>query len=124
MQNFLKINDNDNVVVALNVIPAGETIGVQVQGCEKQITALEEIPAGHKMAICEIPEGGEVIKYGYRIGNTKEAVKAGAWIHTHNIKTALGDLLEYTYEPVAATLCREKMRKTSLSWASTVLTAR
>ncbi len=102
MQNFLKINDNDNVVVALNVIPAGETIGVQVQGCEKQITALEEIPAGHKMAICEIPEGGEVIKYGYRIGNTKEAVKAGAWIHTHNIKTALGDLLEYTYEPVAA----------------------
>lgn len=102
MQNFLKINDNDNVVVALNVIPAGETIRVQVQGCEKQITALEEIPAGHKMAICEIPEGGEVIKYGYRIGNTKEAVKAGAWIHTHNIKTALGDLLEYTYEPVAA----------------------
>ena len=104
MQNFLKINDNDNVVVALNAIPAGETINVEVQGGEKQVTALEEIPAGHKMAICEIPAGGEVIKYGYRIGNTKEAVKAGAWIHTHNIKTALGDLLEYTYEPVAAGL--------------------
>ena len=99
MQNFLKINDNDNVVVALNTIPAGESIQVDVQGTEKTITALEEIPAGHKMAICDIPEGGEVIKYGYRIGNTKEAVKIGNWIHTHNVKTALGDLLEYTYEP-------------------------
>jgi len=101
MQNFIKINDNDNVIVALNVIPAGETVQVKVQGGVKDIAALEEIPAGHKMAICDIPAGGEVIKYGYRIGNTKEAVKAGAWIHTHNVKTALGDLLEYKYEPVA-----------------------
>lgn len=100
MQNFLKIHDNDNVVVALNAIPQGESIQVEVQGAVKSVTALEEIPAGHKMAICDIPEGGEVIKYGYRIGNTKEAVKTGNWIHTHNVKTALGDLLEYTYEPV------------------------
>lgn len=100
MQNFLKINDNDKVVVALNAIPAGESIQVEVGGELKTVTALEEIPAGHKMAICDIPEGGEVIKYGYRIGNAKEPIKAGAWIHTHNVKTALGDLLEYTYEPV------------------------
>lgn len=100
MQNFLKINDNDKVVVALNPIPAGETVDVEVQGQMKQISALEEIPAGHKMAICDIPAGGEIIKYGYRIGYAKEDIKAGAWIHTHNIKTALGDLLEYTYEPV------------------------
>ena len=99
MQNFLKINENDNVVVALNVIPAGEAVQVEAQGETKRMTALEEIPAGHKMAICDIPEGGEVIKYGYRIGNAKEAIKCGNWIHTHNVKTALGDLLEYTYEP-------------------------
>ena len=102
MQNFLKINDNDNVVVALNAIPQGETITVEVSGESGQITAREEIPAGHKMAICEIPAGGEVIKYGYRIGNAKEEIPAGAWIHTHNVGTALGDLLEYSYEPVAA----------------------
>ena len=99
MQNFIKINDNDKVIVALNTIPAGEKLSVEVDGVTKEITALEEIPAGHKMAICDIPEGGEVIKYGYRIGNAKEPIKAGQWIHTHNVKTALGDLLEYTYEP-------------------------
>ena len=102
MQNFLKINDNDNVVVALNAIPRGETITVEVSGKESRITAREEIPAGHKMAVCDIPAGGEVIKYGYRIGNAKEDIPAGAWIHTHNVGTALGDLLEYSYEPVAA----------------------
>ncbi len=95
MQDFLKINDNDNVVVALNTLPAGTSISVGA----KTVTALEEIPAGHKMAICDIPEGGEVIKYGYRIGNAKEAIKEGGWIHTHNVKTALGDLLEYSYNP-------------------------
>lgn len=100
MQNFLKINENDKVVVALKPIPAGETVTVEVQGRMKEITALEEIPAGHKMAICDIPAGGEVIKYGYRIGNAKEDIKAGSWIHTHNVKTALGDLLEYSYDPV------------------------
>ena len=64
MQDFLKINDNDNVVVALNTIPAGEKITVSVGDGSKTVTAREEIPAGHKMAICDIPEGGEVIKYG------------------------------------------------------------
>ncbi len=102
MQNFLKINDNDNVVVALNAIPQGETITVEVSGADIRITAQEEIPAGHKMAVCPIPAGGEVIKYGYRIGNAKEDIPAGAWIHTHNVGTALGDLLEYSYDPVAA----------------------
>ncbi len=95
MKDYIKIHENDNVIVAIKEIAAGETVnagGVQV-------TAGETIPAGHKMALCDIAEGGDVIKYGFRIGNAKEAVKAGAWIHTHNVKTALGDLLEYSYEP-------------------------
>ena len=100
MQNFIKINENDNVVVALNTLPQGETLNVKVRGTLKTVTALDEIPAGHKMALCDIPEGGEVIKYGYCIGNTSETVREGSWIHVHNLKTALDDLLEYTYEPV------------------------
>ena len=96
MQNFLKINDNDNVVVALQALPQGTVI--TLEGGDT-VTAVEEIPAGHKMAIEDIPEGCQVVKYGYRIGNAKENIKAGAWIHTHNVKTALGDLLEYTYDP-------------------------
>ena len=101
MQNFIKINDNDNVVVALKTIPAGEWLEVPDHGEVRKIAALEEIPPGHKMAVREIPEGGQVIKYGYRIGHAKENIPAGAWIHTHNLATALGDLLEYSYQPVS-----------------------
>ncbi|MBR4060636.1 MAG: altronate dehydratase [Lachnospiraceae bacterium] len=97
MQNFLRIHENDNVVVALQTILQGTEIVLE-DG--RVVVAGEEIPAGHKMAVADIAEGTSVIKYGYRIGNAKEAIKAGDWIHTHNVKTALGDLLEYIYEPV------------------------
>ena len=96
MQDFIRIHENDNVAVALRPIAKGET--VDVAGIS--VTTLEDIPQGHKFAIKPIACGGEVIKYGFRIGYTKEDVAAGQWIHVHNIKTALGDLLNYTYEPV------------------------
>ena len=98
MQNFIKINDNDNVIVALNTIPEGTALTLE-NGVT--VTSNMEIPAGHKMAIRDIAKGAEVIKYGYRIGFTKEAVNVGDWIHVHNLKTGLGDLLEYTYEPTS-----------------------
>ncbi|MBQ7954809.1 MAG: altronate dehydratase [Lachnospiraceae bacterium] len=100
MQNFLRINDNDNVAVAIQTILAGDTIVISGNDGDITVTAVEEIPAGHKIALVDMPEGTSVIKYGFQIGFTKEAVKKGAWIHTHNLKTGLGDLLEYTYEPV------------------------
>ena len=96
MKDFIKINENDNVIVALRELAAGETILAGTQ----EVTARETIPAGHKMAIRDIAAGAEVIKYGFRIGNAKENIAAGQWVHVHNLKTALGDLLEYTYEPV------------------------
>ena len=96
MQDFIKIHEDDNVVVAINTLAPGSVVDLG----DVQVTAGEEIPAGHKMAIKDIACGEAVTKYGFRIGNAKEDVKAGQWIHTHNVKTALGDLLDYTYEPV------------------------
>ena len=100
MQDFIRIHESDNVIVALNPIPAGTELKVPDKAGELTVTTAEEIPAGHKMALKEIPAGSEVIKYGFRIGNAKEDIHKGQWIHTHNVKTALGDLLEYSYEPV------------------------
>ena len=61
MQNFIKINDNDNVIVALNTIPEGTALTLE-NGVT--VTSNMEIPAGHKMAIRDIAKGAEVIKYG------------------------------------------------------------
>ena len=112
MKDFIKIHEQDNVIVAIRELAAGETVVLEASeqdgsasGKEPVIIRVQEtIPAGHKMAIREIACGGEVIKYGFRIGHAKEEIHAGQWVHVHNIKTALGDLLEYTYEPVQTAL--------------------
>ena len=95
MTNILKINPADNVVVAIQPQSAGAVI--EVDG--KQITVLEDVPAGHKIAIQDLAEGENVIKYGFPIGHAKEAKKAGSWMNENNIKTNLAGLLEYEYHP-------------------------
>ena len=92
---YIKINNSDNVCVALNALKAGEKITV---GNESVVTN-SDIPAGHKVALKDIKSGEGIIKYGSRIGLAKEDIKAGDHVHIHNIKTALGDLLEYQYIP-------------------------
>ena len=81
--------------MALNALKVGEKITV---GNESVVTN-SDIPAGHKVALKDIKSGEDIIKYGSRIGLAKEDIKAGDHVHIHNIKTALGDLLEYQYIP-------------------------
>ena len=70
MQDVIKINQEDNVAVALRPVAKGETI---VAG-DFSVTTLEEIPQGHKVALKPIKAGGEVVKYGFRIGFAKEDI--------------------------------------------------
>lgn len=95
MQSFIKINEKDKVAVAL--IPLAKGTEVCVGGAS--VTLAEDIAQGHKFALTDIGEGEPVIKYGQPIGIAREPIAAGSWIHTHNMKTALGDLLTYTYHP-------------------------
>ena len=95
MTDILKINPADNVVVAIQPLSAGAVI--EVDG--KQITVLEDIPAGHKIAIADIKAGENVIKYGFPIGHAREDKQAGAWMNENNIKTNLAGLLSYEYHP-------------------------
>ncbi|MCC8127794.1 MAG: altronate dehydratase family protein [Clostridiales bacterium] len=100
MQDFIRIHENDSVAVALRPIAKGEQLTVG----QYHVTTLEEIPQGHKFALKPIAAGGDVIKYGFRIGRAKENIPAGGWVHVHNIGTALGELLSYTYEPIGSDL--------------------
>ena len=95
MQEYIKINGADNVAVALRDYTKGETLSVD--GVE--VTLAEDIARGHKFTLEALEEGAPVIKYGFPIGYTKEAVKKGCHIHVHNLKTGLGDDLSYEYHP-------------------------
>lgn len=80
---FIKINPADNVAVA-------------VQDVE---TASGFVPAGHKVALHDLAEGEDVIKYGFPIGHLLTSVPEGGIIDHTNLKTNLEGLLDYTYEP-------------------------
>lgn len=93
MKNIIKINENDNIVVALTDLTEGQVIPI---GSSK-ITLKEDIKRGHKIAISDIKVDEDVIKYGFPIGHSIVNVSKGQWIHTHNIKTNLDGIKEYNF---------------------------
>lgn len=59
-----------------------------------------DIESGHKYALKPILKGNDVIKYGYPIGIATADINEGDHVHSHNVKSKLGDILEYKYSPV------------------------
>lgn len=57
------------------------------------------LETGHKFALCDIKEGENVIKYGCPIGHAICHIKKGEQVHTHNLRTNLGDNAEYEFAP-------------------------
>ncbi len=94
MQKYLKIHPKDMVAVALTSLSAGDICVIDGE----EICLKEDIMRGHKFALTEIRAGNEILKYGNAIGKATCDIAPGEWVHTHNLKTGLGDLLEYTYD--------------------------
>ena len=62
MQDFIKINKDDNVAVALKPIAKGTTLNV----AGTEVTTIEDIPQGHKFVIKPIKKGDAVIKVWFQ----------------------------------------------------------
>lgn len=93
---FIKINENDNVVVAISPVKAGEELdGIKV---------LQDVDKGHKIAICDIKKDDNIVKYGFPIGHATSDIKTGEHVHVHNVKTNLKGVLEYQYTPALSDL--------------------
>lgn len=70
MSRLIRINPRDNVAVALEPLKSGESaLGV---------TLREDIPAGHKFALCDIAENENVVKYGFPIGHATQPFRRAA----------------------------------------------
>ena len=95
MAEFIKINPADNVAVAIHDVEAGGCFDID----GVQITPKALIPAGHKVALRDMNEGEDVIKYGFPIGHLLLAVPKGGLIEHSVLKTNLEGLLEYSYQP-------------------------
>lgn len=103
---WIQINPIDNVAVALSPLQKGETIELG----EKSVILKEDIAQGHKFALKPIKAQENIMKYGLSIGHAKQDIQEGEWVHIHNIKTNLNDVLEYTYDKNVQPLEPQKER--------------
>lgn len=94
----VRIHPADTVAVALQSVHRGSLIDLQ----GKRISAAQDIPVGHKIALVFIGKGEQVMKYGHRIGSAMTDIEPGSWVHTHNLQTNLTGLTEYSYQPFRA----------------------
>ncbi|KZL89289.1 galactarate dehydratase [Clostridium magnum] len=78
-QTYIKVNDLDNVAIAVNAIPAGTEV-------MDNILANEDIPQGHKIALCDIPKDGKIIRYGIVLGYAINPIKKGDWINENMLQ--------------------------------------
>ena len=95
MAEFIKINAADNVAVAIHDVEAGGCFDIDGM----QICPLARIPAGHKVALRNMSEGEDVVKYGFPIGYLLQDVPQGGMIDHNNLMTNLKGIMEYSYEP-------------------------
>jgi altronate dehydratase small subunit len=84
------VEPTDNVATALREVSAGETITVDRIDSEVTVDVVDDVAFGPKLARADVPEGGEVTKYGTSIGNATEDVAAGEWVHVHNVESNYG----------------------------------
>ena len=78
---YVRLHDDDNVVVVVNDQGVAEGSrfpdGLQV---------IEGVPQSHKVATVDIPEGGEVLRYGQIIGYALQAIPRGSWVQESQLK--------------------------------------
>ena len=80
--------DNVGVVVVEGLEAGTDMLCVVTQdNSDFRLTAKDDIPIGHKVALTDLAEGDTVIKYGEDIGRVVASAAKGGHVHIHNLKT-------------------------------------
>ncbi|MGI9478829.1 MAG: UxaA family hydrolase [Hyphomicrobiaceae bacterium] len=93
MDTIVVMKSEDNVATCLKDMAAGHVAEATVGGATRSVTLKNDIPFGHKIALCDIAKGDEVLKYAEIIGIASAAIAAGEHVHVHNVESirARGD---------------------------------
>jgi hypothetical protein len=78
------IHPDDNVATLLDDAGAGP-IHLTGESAHDTLAALDPIAHSHKVATRDVPQGGAILKYGIRIGHATRDIRAGEWVHLHNM---------------------------------------
>ena len=88
----LVVNPQDNVANLIGSGTKGAVAECTVEGqTESQaIELLDDVPANHKIAFCDITAGDTIVKYGLSIGRASCDIAKGQYVHVHNIESNRG----------------------------------
>lgn len=81
MRQYIRLHDDDNVVVALDNLQQHHIIETDAE----PLQLLDDVPPYFKVAIRDIASGAPVIKYGMCIGTSTETIARGQLVHVHNM---------------------------------------
>ncbi|MFD4525784.1 UxaA family hydrolase [Streptomyces sp. NPDC058470] len=99
----------DNVALTLTDLHEGTVC----DACPSPIPIAQDIPAGHKVALTDIPAGQAIVKYGAVIGYATTPITLGSHVHVHNVAVR-----------GAASPNRGAARRTPVSWTPPVVPTR
>jgi (2R)-sulfolactate sulfo-lyase subunit alpha len=90
MIHFVVHEEGDGVgVIVVEGVQAGQALSGWIMEDDKdlEVTARNDIPIGHKIALRDYQPGDTVIKYGVDIGKVVQPIRKGEHLHVHNVKT-------------------------------------
>ena len=99
---------SDSVGTAVGPIHPG-VIRLLGEPGDLQVSALSDIPFGHKFALKDIRAGEPIWKYGARIGTATADILQGEHVHLHNMRS--------DFDERAATLDKETAAPTDVVYA-------
>jgi galactarate dehydratase len=78
---YIRVHPQDNVAIVVNDggLPGGAVF-------PDGLVLRERVPQGHKVALMDLAEGAEVIRYNVVIGYALKALSKGSWINEHVIR--------------------------------------
>lgn len=86
----IAIKSCDNVATAIRNIEAGQEVLVGTGDKVLVLTVIQEIPYGHKLALCNIKRGENILKYAAVIGRATQDIQKGMHVHIQNVESLRG----------------------------------
>ena len=79
---LLRLSEGDDVAIIRDGVREGASLALPGGGV---VTASHGVPAGHKVALRDLPAGTLVRKYDHVIGVASKDIHAGEHVHVHNL---------------------------------------
>ena len=114
--NALMMDPTDNVVTCVKDIAAGETVVYRREDEMRTLVAVQDIPSCHKVALADLDEGSDVLKYGELIGRTTCKIAQGGLVNHENIYSVPRDYDSELVEETDEELPEFKATKSGLKF--------